>query len=113
MEEAEALCNKMGIMVKGEFKCFGPATRIKDKYGTGFEIEFKIRSLFENELASIEASAQQNNLLPFTIAKCKQFLVQNGLVNLANEMSMNGIGFEFVEMERKRIPIKAKEFLQW
>ena len=50
MEEAEALCNKMGIMVKGEFKCFGSATRIKDKYGTGFEVEFKIRSLFEQEL---------------------------------------------------------------
>ena len=23
MEEAEALCTKMGIMVEGEFKCFG------------------------------------------------------------------------------------------
>ena len=35
MEEVEALCTKMGIMVKGEFKCFEPATHIKDKYGTG------------------------------------------------------------------------------
>ena len=25
MEEAEALCTKMGIMVKGKFKCFGSA----------------------------------------------------------------------------------------
>jgi ATP-binding cassette subfamily A (ABC1) protein 3 len=25
MEEAEALCTKMGIMVAGQFKCFGPA----------------------------------------------------------------------------------------
>ena len=25
MEEAEALCPKMGIMVDGQFKCFGPA----------------------------------------------------------------------------------------
>jgi ATP-binding cassette subfamily A (ABC1) protein 3 len=43
MEEAEALCTKMGIMVQGEFKCFGSATYIKDKYGTGYEIEIKIR----------------------------------------------------------------------
>jgi len=43
MEEAEALCTKMGIMVKGEFKCFGGATHIKDKYGTGFELEAKVR----------------------------------------------------------------------
>jgi ATP-binding cassette subfamily A (ABC1) protein 3 len=48
MEEAEALCTKMGIMVKGEFKCFGPSTHIKDKFGTGYEIEFKIRTLTED-----------------------------------------------------------------
>jgi ATP-binding cassette subfamily A (ABC1) protein 3 len=55
MEEAEALCTKMGIMVKGEFKCFGPATHIKDKFGTGYEIEFKIRTLTEAETkAAIE-----------------------------------------------------------
>jgi ATP-binding cassette subfamily A (ABC1) protein 3 len=26
MEEAEALCTKMGIMVAGQFKCFGSST---------------------------------------------------------------------------------------
>ena len=45
MEEAEALCSKMGIMVGGEFNCFGSSQYIKDKYGTGYEIEIKIRSL--------------------------------------------------------------------
>lgn len=45
MEEAEALCTKMGIMVKGQFKCFGPSSHIKDKFGTGYEIEFKIMPL--------------------------------------------------------------------
>jgi len=50
MEEAEALCSKMGIMVAGEFKCFGSSQYIKDKYGTGYEIEIKIRSLNELEL---------------------------------------------------------------
>jgi len=47
MEEAEALCTKMGIMVAGEFKCFGSSTHIKDKYGTGYELEVKIRTLTE------------------------------------------------------------------
>lgn len=50
MEEAEALCTKMGIMVGGEFKCFGTSTYIKDKYGTGYEIEIKVRSLSESEI---------------------------------------------------------------
>ena len=34
MEEAEALCTKMGIMVAGNFVCFGSSQHIKDKYGT-------------------------------------------------------------------------------
>ena len=50
MEEAEALCTKMGIMVSGEFKCFGSSSHIKDKYGTGYELEVKIRTLTEKEV---------------------------------------------------------------
>lgn len=33
MEEAETLCRRMGIMVKGRFKCLGTSTGIKDRYG--------------------------------------------------------------------------------
>lgn len=47
MEEAEALCTKMGIMVNGHFKCFGSSQHIKDKYGTGYELEVKIKTLNE------------------------------------------------------------------
>lgn len=44
MEEAEALSTKMGIMVRGGiFKCFGSSQHIKNKFGTGYEVEIKIR----------------------------------------------------------------------
>jgi ABC-type multidrug transport system ATPase subunit len=36
MEEAETLCRRMGIMVKGRFKCLGTSTGIKDRYGAVF-----------------------------------------------------------------------------
>lgn len=42
MEEAEALATKVGIMVNGELKCFGTVPHLKDKFGKGYEIEFKI-----------------------------------------------------------------------
>jgi ABC-type multidrug transport system ATPase subunit len=51
MEEAEALCSKMGIMVSGSFRCFGSSQYIKDKYGTGYEIEFKIDDINEIQIA--------------------------------------------------------------
>jgi ABC-type multidrug transport system ATPase subunit len=51
MEEAEALSTKMGIMVQGGiFKCFGSSQHIKSKYGTGYEIEVKVRKQSNDEL---------------------------------------------------------------
>jgi ATP-binding cassette, subfamily A (ABC1), member 3 len=56
MEEAEALCTKMGIMVAGKFKFFGSSQHIKAKYGTGYEIEVKIKYLKADELLEIKES---------------------------------------------------------
>lgn len=69
MEEAEALCTKMGIMVNGEFKCFGSSQHIKDKYGTGYELEIKIRTLNEDE---INAEMQKiSGFMPLTFDHVK------------------------------------------
>lgn len=51
MEEAEALSTKMGIMVKGQFQCFGSATHIKDKYAQGFSIAINFAPLSADEVA--------------------------------------------------------------
>jgi ATP-binding cassette subfamily A (ABC1) protein 3 len=56
MEEAEALSTKMGIMVTGGvFKCFGSAQHIKNKFGTGYEIEIKIKKVTEPEINEVIA----------------------------------------------------------
>lgn len=57
MDEAEALSTKMGIMIKGGiFQCFGSSQHIKNKFGTGFVVEIKVRSLQESELESVQKS---------------------------------------------------------
>jgi len=51
MEEAEALSTKMGIMVRGgKFTCFGSSQHIKNKYGTGYEVEIKIAKPTHSDL---------------------------------------------------------------
>lgn len=114
MEEAEALCTKMGIMVKGEFKCFGPTTHIKDKFGTGYEVEFKIRTLSEAETASAIEEARQKQLrFPLSIPDCKVFLEREGKAELATELDPNGSGAEFVDLEQRGAPIVPEEFFRW
>lgn len=38
MEEAEALCHRIGIIVNGKFVCIGPLEYLKDKYGSGYKV---------------------------------------------------------------------------
>ena len=42
MEEAEALCNRIGIMVGGRLRCLGPAQHLKNKFGRGYLAVFKL-----------------------------------------------------------------------
>jgi len=67
MEEAEALCTKMGIMVKGgRFKCMGSSQHIKNKYGRDkYEIEIKIK-VPEHE--DLQAMAKEE-LSPYFVDK--------------------------------------------
>ncbi|CAF2650441.1 unnamed protein product [Rotaria sp. Silwood2] len=38
MEECETLCNRLVIMVSGEFKCLGSVQHLKSKFGHGYSI---------------------------------------------------------------------------
>lgn len=42
MEEAEALCSKVTIMVNGEFECFGSLQHLKNKYGDGLSLLVRV-----------------------------------------------------------------------
>ena len=42
MEECEALCNRLVIMVNGQFKCVGASQHLKDKFGEGFSLMVKV-----------------------------------------------------------------------
>ncbi|XP_053326101.1 retinal-specific phospholipid-transporting ATPase ABCA4 [Spea bombifrons] len=43
MEECEALCTRLAIMVKGSFKCLGTIQHLKFKFGDGYIVTMKIR----------------------------------------------------------------------
>jgi ATP-binding cassette subfamily A (ABC1) protein 1 len=41
LEEAEALCHRIGIMVSGRLRCLGSAQHLRSRYGQGYQIELK------------------------------------------------------------------------
>eukprot|EP01066_Platyproteum_vivax_P008393 Platyproteum_vivax@DN3514_c0_g1_i2.p1 len=52
MEEAEALCNRITIMVDGQFCCLGSRQHLMDKYGQGFVLSVHLTEPSEDEILS-------------------------------------------------------------
>ncbi|XP_078519131.1 phospholipid-transporting ATPase ABCA3 [Lissotriton helveticus] len=44
MEECEALCTRLAIMVNGQFKCLGSPQHLKSKFGSGYTLLAKVKS---------------------------------------------------------------------
>eukprot|EP00730_Choanoeca_flexa_P004806 TRINITY_DN11805_c0_g1_i4.p1 TRINITY_DN11805_c0_g1~~TRINITY_DN11805_c0_g1_i4.p1 ORF type:complete len:176 (+),score=24.38 TRINITY_DN11805_c0_g1_i4:32-529(+) len=44
MEEAEALCTSIGILVSGRLRCYGTVQHLVDAYGTGYTLEIMLES---------------------------------------------------------------------
>uniref|UniRef100_A0A8C4INI3 P-type phospholipid transporter n=1 Tax=Dicentrarchus labrax TaxID=13489 RepID=A0A8C4INI3_DICLA len=42
MEECEALCTRMAIMVNGRFKCFGSIQHLKSRFGDGYTVIVRV-----------------------------------------------------------------------
>jgi len=47
MEEAEALCGRLAIMVNGQFECMGNVQHLKSKYGKGYTMIVKTKNIEE------------------------------------------------------------------
>jgi len=113
MEEAEALSTKMGIMVRGGiFKCFGSSQHIKSKFGTGYEIEIKIRKPNYSELERLAleygfSSSKLEDRVNLVAAKIN--LVKHVDKLILEQIIEHGLGADLVmeaEADEGRIRLK-------
>ncbi|XP_070574888.1 phospholipid-transporting ATPase ABCA3-like [Ptychodera flava] len=49
MEECEALCTRLAIMVNGEFKCLGSTQHLKNRFGSGYTMMMKVNENYTTE----------------------------------------------------------------
>ena len=112
MEEAEALCTKMGIMVSGLFKCFGSSQHIKNKYGTGYEIEVKIKTLKEQEVNEILQQLGFEAGAKLSREECVDIL-QKTTPELIEELAEDGVGDDFFEYFKQGLKVEGAEFIRW
>ncbi|XP_053973007.1 retinal-specific phospholipid-transporting ATPase ABCA4-like isoform X1 [Hylaeus volcanicus] len=55
MEECEALCNRLVIMVKGQLVCIGASQELKQRFGAGYDIHIKLNpSRSDDDISTIK-----------------------------------------------------------
>jgi ABC-type multidrug transport system ATPase subunit len=117
MEECEALCSRISIMVAGKLKCIGTSQHLKKKYGIGYQVEIKFGIKDTN---SAESEEELDNLVLSEYLDRIDFLTSslplltleeqhNNLArfNLITNSSTSVLGdlFNFLELHREKIQI--------
>ncbi|XP_008203603.1 phospholipid-transporting ATPase ABCA1 isoform X2 [Nasonia vitripennis] len=60
MEECEALCNRLVIMVNGQLVCIGPCQELKQRFGAGYDIQMKLNpEKSSSQMESIKRDIEQ------------------------------------------------------
>ncbi|XP_066877250.1 cholesterol transporter ABCA5 isoform X2 [Kogia breviceps] len=49
MEEVEAVCDRVAILVSGQLRCIGTVQHLKSKFGKGYFLEIKLKDWIENQ----------------------------------------------------------------
>jgi len=66
MEEAEALCTRIGIMVNGSLRCLGSGQHLKQRYGDGYEVDIKLNFASMKSMAILVDQLSESGLVDLT-----------------------------------------------
>ena len=93
MEECEALCTRLVIMVDGTFRCLGSPRHLKKKFGSGHTL--KIRALDKGDVSDV---VELKEYIDAAFPKGK--LIEENLVELTYDVSDVTWGNVFRSMEQ-------------
>uniref|UniRef100_A0A8C7GQ83 P-type phospholipid transporter n=1 Tax=Oncorhynchus kisutch TaxID=8019 RepID=A0A8C7GQ83_ONCKI len=86
MEECEALCTRMAIMVNGRFRCLGSVQHLKNRFGDGYTIILRVAGpdpdlrpvmeFIEKELPGSTLKEKHRNMLQYQLSSSKTSLAR-------------------------------------
>lgn len=106
MEEAEVLCKRIGIMVKGQLRALGTKQHLKSKFGSGYELVVKLQV---NDFVAQTAKLEAFVLSVFPSAK---MLAENGgLITYHIPAKEMHIGLAFSKFYESKAVLDIEEFM--
>ena len=95
IEEAENLCQRIAILVDGEFKCLGSSNLIKEKFGDGFELKITIKN--SNEKYFKDFHFDDDNIYFCSKSEIENFLIKINKKYFINELNENRFGQKIIK----------------
>uniref|UniRef100_A0A0U9HSF2 Putative ABCA protein n=1 Tax=Chrysomela populi TaxID=154003 RepID=A0A0U9HSF2_CHRPP len=112
MEEADALCSRVGIMVKGELRCLGSTQHLKNLYGAGYTLEMKLGG--EESTPTTEGGDRHARLREFVFglfpdaAHLESFA--DRLVFSVPQHSVPSLADCFSQLEKAKVELDIEEY---
>uniref|UniRef100_H2YX21 ABC transporter domain-containing protein n=1 Tax=Ciona savignyi TaxID=51511 RepID=H2YX21_CIOSA len=103
MEECEALCSRLAIMVNGSFKCIGSPQHLKNRYGEGYTITVKVSDGTEN-LENVQAFIQE------AFPNCVVKESHSSMIMYQVPLEDMNLSFLFDEMERNKSRLSIEDY---
>ncbi|XP_043104736.1 uncharacterized protein abca12 isoform X2 [Puntigrus tetrazona] len=103
MEECEALCTRLAIMVKGQFRCLGSLQHIKNRFGKGFTVKMYLSGA-SCDVDMISNFMQQN--FPSTCLKDHH----SNMVEYHVPVAPGGVASIFGLLESNKAVLQIKHF---
>ncbi|XP_059356413.1 glucosylceramide transporter ABCA12-like [Carassius carassius] len=103
MEECEALCTRLAIMVKGQFRCLGSLQHIKNRFGKGFTVKMHLAG------ASCDVDMISNFMQQNFPSMCLKDHHSN-MVEYHVPVAPGGVGSIFGLLESNKAVLQIKHF---
>ena len=113
MDEAETLCKRLAIMVKGEFACLGKSGEIKEKYGYGYEIEVRIKPISESLFEKIITENNFDKNMKINLENIKTVLQKINKKNFIDELEKGRFGSKIVREIKINNDIPIRTLISW
>uniref|UniRef100_A0A674MJG4 ATP-binding cassette, sub-family A (ABC1), member 12 n=1 Tax=Takifugu rubripes TaxID=31033 RepID=A0A674MJG4_TAKRU len=103
MEECEALCSRLAIMVKGQFRCLGSLQHIKSRFGSGFTVKMYLAEASCNTDA---ITVFMQHRFPSTYLKDQH----SSMVEYHVPVAPGGVADIFDQLESNKTTLMIKHF---
>lgn len=116
MEEADALCSRVAIMVNGQMECLGPTQHLKHKYGSGYLLEVKLSSISgaTNEMLEKRVQNLERHLMTlFPNAVCLESFAERAQYKIpSDDVGVLSVSFAALEETKQTHGVEEYSFSQ-